>query len=213
MRNVAAELAQRLLHIKAIKLNPKAPFTWASGLRSPIYCDNRIVLSYPDHRRFVIQAFAEQAASFAAADIIAGVATAGIAHGALLAEQLDKPFIYVRSKAKGHGRQNQIEGELQAGARVLVIEDLISTGGSCLKAVEALREAGAQISGVLAIFTYGLPKATQAFTAAKVPYATLTNYETLLQVAIEHQYIDQAEQQTLSVWSEDPAAWSATWQA
>lgn len=210
MSTTAEDVAQRLLQIKAIKLSPQTPFTWASGLRSPIYCDNRVVLSYPEHRRSVIESFAKEAKVFEPFDVVAGVATAGIAHGALLAEKLGLPFIYVRSKAKEHGRQNQIEGELKAGARVLVIEDLISTGGSCLKAVDALKEAGATICGVLAIFTYVLPKAEEAFAEAKIPYATLSNYNTMIEVAVANNYVDSEQLETLRNWRKDPAAWSAT---
>ena len=147
--NIANEVAEKLLQINAVKLNPQNPFTWASGIKSPIYCDNRLVLSFPAVRTFVIRAFADKAAQFEPFDIVAGVATAGIPHGALLADRLEKPFIYVREKAKSHGRQNQIEGNITEGARILLIEDLISTGGSSLKAVETLREAGCVVVGVL----------------------------------------------------------------
>ncbi|MCB9293617.1 MAG: orotate phosphoribosyltransferase [Lewinellaceae bacterium] len=205
--NIASEVARRLLQINAIKLSPQNPFTWASGLRSPIYCDNRIVLSYPGIRRFIIDSFAQKAEAFKPFDTIAGVATAGIAHGALLAEQLALPFVYVRSKPKGHGRQNQVEGELRPGARALVIEDLISTGGSCLKAVEALREAGCQVSGVLAIFTYGFDEAAAAFRAAGCPFDTLSSYPVLLEEALREKYIGADELATLREWREDPGGW------
>ncbi|MCO6493376.1 MAG: orotate phosphoribosyltransferase [Phaeodactylibacter sp.] len=205
--NIASEVARRLLQINAIKLSPQNPFTWASGLRSPIYCDNRIVLSYPGIRRFIIDSFAQKAEAFKPFDTIAGVATAGIAHGALLAEQLALPFVYVRSKPKGHGRQNQVEGELRPGARALVIEDLISTGGSCLKAVEALREAGCQVSGVLAIFTYGFDEAAAAFRAAGCPFDTLSSYPVLLEEALREKYIGANELATLREWREDPGGW------
>ena len=163
---IASEVAQNLLQANAIKLSPQAPFTWASGLKSPIYCDNRITLSYPDIRTSIIKAFQEKAKNFQDFDTVAGVATAGIPHGALLAQALNLPFIYVRSKAKGHGRQNQIEGKISGNEKVLVIEDLISTGGSCLQAVDALQQEGCQVVGVLAIFTYGFQKAVDAFAAA-----------------------------------------------
>ncbi len=211
--NTAAEVAKRLLQINAIKLSPQKPFTWASGLKSPIYCDNRIVLSYPGIRKFIIDSFAQKAEAFRPFDTIAGVATAGIAHGALLAERLSLPFIYVRSKPKGHGRQNQIEGELQPGAQVLVIEDLISTGGSCLKAVEALREAGSRPSGVLAIFTYGFDAAESAFKEAEVPFDTLSAYPALIQEARRAGRIGEAELQTLKEWRRDPRAWSQKWES
>ena len=205
--NIAAEVARRLLQINAIKLSPQNPFTWASGIKSPIYCDNRIVLSYPGIRRFIIDSFAQKAEAFKPFDTIAGVATAGIAHGALLAEQLAMPFVYVRSKPKGHGRQNQIEGELRPGATVLVIEDLISTGGSCLKAVEALREAGSEVAGVLAIFTYGFDEAEAAFKEAGCPFDTLSSYPVLLEEAVREHYIDNEELATLRAWRKGPGAW------
>lgn len=205
--NIASEVAKRLLQINAIKLSPQNPFTWASGIKSPIYCDNRIVLSYPGIRRFIIDSFAQKAEAFKPFDTIAGVATAGIAHGALLAEQLALPFIYVRSKPKGHGRQNQVEGELRPGARILVIEDLISTGGSCLKAVEALRETGCDVSGVLAIFTYGLEEASAAFEKAGCSFDTLSSYPVLLEEALQENLIGQEEMKTLKEWREDPGRW------
>jgi len=203
------QVAEWLLQINAIKLSPQNPFTWASGLQSPIYCDNRITLSYPAIRKQLVQAFAEKAAQFSDFDSVAGVATAGIPHGALLAHQLDKPFLYIRSKAKAHGRQNQIEGKLEAGEKVLVIEDLISTGGSSLQAVETVRAAGAEIVGVLAIFSYGFAKAEEAFQAADCPFATLTTYPVLLEAAVEQQYITDADQVILQEWRTDPRAWSA----
>ncbi|MEM9918255.1 MAG: orotate phosphoribosyltransferase [Bacteroidota bacterium] len=206
---IAAEVAQKLLQIKAIKLSPQNPFTWASGLKSPIYCDNRIVLSHPDIRRIVLEGLIEISEAFRPFDVIAGVATAGIAHGALLANALNLPFIYVRNKAKGHGRQNQIEGEIQGGERVLVVEDLISTGGSCLQAVEALREARTNVCGVMAIFTYGFERAEKAFEEANCPYTTLTNYHTLIQEAVESQYINESDLLSLGTWRKDPANWSA----
>lgn len=206
--SVAADIAKSLLQINAIKLNPQKPFTWASGLRSPIYCDNRIALSYPSIRKRIIHAFAEKAAQFNTFDAIAGVATAGIAHGALLANELDKPFAYVRPKPKGHGRQNQIEGYLEQGARVLVIEDLISTGGSCLKAVDVLKDTGCEVVGVLAIFTYGFEQSVQAFANANCPFDTLSNYDTLLDAALSANYITEAQSKTLSEWSANPKGWS-----
>ncbi|MCB0568113.1 MAG: orotate phosphoribosyltransferase [Phaeodactylibacter sp.] len=207
--NIAAEVAKRLLQINAIKLSPQKPFTWASGLRSPIYCDNRVVLSYPGIRRFIIDSFASKAEAFQPFGLVAGVATAGIAHGVLLAEQLSLPFVYVRDKAKGHGRQNQIEGEVKAGARVLVIEDLISTGGSCLKAVDALREAGCEVAGVLAIFSYGFQQATEAFQAAHCPFDTLSHYDALIEVALAENKIGAEAMEALRQWRLGPQAWSA----
>ena len=160
--DIAEEVARKLLEIKAVKLNPQDPFTWASGMLSPIYCDNRVALSYPEVRTFLKNSMATASRAFGDFDVVAGVATAGIPHGALLADVLEKPFIYVRSSAKDHGRRNKIEGALQAGQRVLVIEDLISTGGSCLAATDAVQDAGGVVAGVLAIFQYGFPKAETA---------------------------------------------------
>lgn len=193
----AREIARHLLQIKAIKLSPQAPFTWASGIESPIYCDNRMILSFPKVRNDVKSALAASAGNFAAFDVVAGVATAGIAHGMLLADALGKPFIYVRDKAKGHGRQNRIEGALPTGKRVLVVEDLISTGGSSLRAVEALREADAEVIGCLAIFTYGFERAAKAFEEAEVPLRTLSNYEIMSEEALESGYITRADLDTL----------------
>lgn len=206
--SIAAEIAGKLLQIKAIKLSPQMPFTWASGLRSPIYCDNRTVLSFPAVRSLVIERMVEKAAAFAAFDVVAGVATAGVPHGVLVADRMQLPFVYVREKAKAHGRQNQIEGDLQAGARVLVIEDLISTGGSSLKAVEALREAGAVVSGVLAIFSYQFPEARQRFELAQCPLDTLSHYDALLEQAISMEYIQPEALDMLREWKLSPAAWS-----
>lgn len=201
-------VARHLLQIKAIKLNPQNPFTWASGRRSPIYCDNRVVLSHPAVRSYVLDQLVAASQTFEPFDGIAGVATAGIAHGALLADRLGLPFIYIRSKAKAHGRQNQIEGELQPGASYLVIEDLISTGGSSLQAVQALRAATGQVAGVLALFTYGFPEAEQAFLTNSCSLQTLSSYPILLEEAVQAGYIDSSEQVTLARWRQDPIAWS-----
>jgi orotate phosphoribosyltransferase len=206
MPTLSSTVAANLLQINAVKLSPQNPFTWASGIKSPIYCDNRLILSYPDVRTFIIESFVEKSKSFTF-DIVAGVATAGIPHGALLADRLHKPFIYVREKAKSHGRQNQIEGILTEGAKVLVIEDLISTGGSSLKAVEAVREAGGEVAGILAIFTYGFDKAKQLFNASDCPFETLTDYDTLLLQAIEHNYIAADALDTLKMWRQNPETW------
>lgn len=203
------EVARKLLEIKAVKLSPQAPFTWASGLLSPIYCDNRVALSHPEVRTFLKNCLAEKSTAFGAFDVVAGVATAGIPHGVLLADVLEKPFVYVRSSAKDHGRRNQIEGELAPGQRVLVVEDLISTGGSCLLAVDALREAGAEVVGVLAIFQYGFSKADTAFAEKKVAFKTLTNYDTLAQEAARTGYVSTADLDTLKKWRENPDAWGA----
>lgn len=206
--STAAEVARRLMQINAIKLNPQNPFTWASGLRSPIYCDNRLALSHPKLRSFLIDCFVEKAAGFGSIEGIAGVATAGIPHGALLADRLGLPFIYVRSKPKGHGRQNMIEGEMPSRSKLLVIEDLISTGGSCLAAVEALREAKFETAGVMAIFTYGFPQAQAAFEAAACPFDTLSSYPVLLEEAKNQKYITSDQIKTLQEWQQDPKAWS-----
>ena len=204
---IASGTAERLLQINAIKLSPQNPFTWASGILSPIYCDNRIILSYPAIRRFIIQNMVVRSKEFDGFTAIAGVATAGIAHGALLANELDLPFAYVRSKAKAHGRQNLIEGELPKDAKVLVVEDLISTGGSSMKAVEALRENGHNVIGVLAIFSYGLQSAIDVFEKGNCPFKTLSNYDVLLERALETKYIEQNDLQTLKEWKKNPTNW------
>jgi orotate phosphoribosyltransferase len=204
----ALKVAEFLLQIKAVKLNPKDPFTWASGIKSPIYCDNRVTLSYPQIRTFIRQAFAEAILeSFGKPDVIAGVATGGIAQGALVAEELGLPFIYVRSSAKGHGMGNLIEGYFEKGQRVVVIEDLISTGGSSLKAVEALRGAGLEVKGLLAIFSYGFDVATQNFNEAHCPYITLSNYDILLQKALSDNVLSEADLSSLQAWRTNPKEW------
>ncbi len=208
MSTVALGIAKKLLQISAVKLQPKNPFTWASGLKSPIYCDNRILLSYPEIRKEVKNAMKDKLFAFGAFDVVAGVATAGIPHGALLADMIDKPFIYVRSKSKGHGRQNQIEGELKSGSKILVIEDLISTGKSSIAACDALIEAGGNVIGVMAIFTYGFQKAYDIFTDRSIPMDTLTNYESLLSEALSSGYINEEEKQILDSWNNDPVQWS-----
>jgi orotate phosphoribosyltransferase len=201
------EIAKSLLQINAVKLSPQNPFTWASGIKSPIYCDNRITLSFPAVRNLIINGFVEKSKAFEPFDIVAGVATAGIPHGALLADRLEKPFIYVREKAKSHGRQNQIEGLISEGCRVLVIEDLISTGGSSLKAVETLREAGCVVVGILAIFSYSFEKATTVFKEANCSFDTLSDYDTLIAQAIDNQYVMPEELATLSAWRLSPETW------
>ena len=201
------EIASRLLQINAIKLSPQNPFTWASGIKSPIYCDNRIVLSYPETRSFVIDAFEKVSGEFDAFDAISGVATAGIAHGALLANQMNKPFSYVRSKPKEHGRKNQIEGLVQKGQKTLVVEDLISTGGSSLKAVEALREAGAIVVGIIAIFQYNFKAAADRFEDANCPFVTLSDYEALVSLARSKSMFSDEQLNLLESWHLDPHAW------
>lgn len=210
--SIATEVAKSLLQIKAIKLSPQTPFTWASGLKSPIYCDNRTLLSYPAIRDSVVEGLVEKSRLFPPFDVVAGVATAGIPHGALLADRLKLPFVYVRAKAKDHGRQNLIEGELKAGQRVLVIEDLISTGGSSLQAVDALREESSIVVGVLAIFSYEFESAKSAFQQANCPLETLSNYSTMTQVALESAYVGPEDQETLRQWRQDPKQWSAQWE-
>ncbi len=202
-------VARHLLDIQAVKLRPNDPFTWASGLMSPIYCDNRVALSHPAVRTYLKQALAQQSKNFPGFDVVAGVATAGIPHGVLLADALELPFIYVRGSAKEHGRRNLIEGELEPGQRVLVIEDLISTGGSCLVAVDALRSAGAEVVGVLAIFQYGFAKADAAFAEKKVAFQTLTNYDVLIQEAARSGYVSAGDLLTLQKWRENPDGWGA----
>ena len=208
MPSVSSDIAKDLLQIKAIKLSPKSPFTWASGIKSPIYCDNRLLLSYPSIRNKVTDAFVGLSRQFAPFNCIAGVATAGIAHGALLAQTTKQPFIYVRSKAKGHGRQNLIEGELRPQSKVLVVEDLISTGGSAIQAVEALRAEGADVVGVIAIFSYGFDQTTAAFEAANCKFATLSNYEALVEEAYLSKYIQEEDKATLTAWRRNPMSWS-----
>lgn len=202
------KIAQTLLQIKAIKLSPANPFTWASGWRSPIYCDNRKTLSYPQARHEIAVAFAEIIRTkYPQAEVVAGVATGAIACGVLAAEELGKPFIYVRSAPKDHGMANQVEGHFEPGAKVVVVEDLISTGGSSLKAVEALRAAGCEVLGMVAIFTYGFPAAEANFEKAGIQLDTLSNYNTLIELAQEEGYIKPEEMETLREWRRAPDVW------
>lgn len=204
----ALKVAEFLLQIKAVKLNPKSPFTWASGIKSPIYCDNRVTLSYPAIRTFIRQAYAESILEhFGKPDVIAGVATGGIAQGALVAQELGLPFIYVRSSAKSHGMGNQVEGYFEKGQKVVVIEDLISTGGSSLVAVEALREAGLEVKGLVAIFTYGFDMAVENFAKAECPFTTLSNYDFLLKKAVADNFISASDVQSLQDWRSNPKEW------
>lgn len=210
MKKVETEFAARLLEVQAVKVQPDAPFTWASGWKSPFYCDNRKTLSYPELRTFVKDNLTELVkANFGAADAVAGVATGAIAQGALVADALELPFCYVRSKAKDHGMGNLIEGTLPEGSKVVVVEDLISTGGSSLKAVEALRAAGFEVVGMVAAYTYGFPIAEQAFKEAGVKLVTLTNYEAVVATATEVGYITEDQHATLDEWRKDPAHWMA----
>jgi len=208
-KDTAQKTAELLLQINAIKLNPKNPFTWASGWKSPIYCDNRITLSFPPIRNYIREEFSKNLEKqFGKPDVIAGVATGAIGIGMLVAEYMGLPFVYVRPEAKKHGRQNQIEGFLQKGQNVVVVEDLISTGNSSLMAVEALKEAGANVKGMVAIFTYGFDVATENFKKANVDLLTLSNYENLLDLAVAKKYITEEEQETLKVWSKSPSTWN-----
>lgn len=204
----ALKIAEFLLQIKAIKLEPNKPFIWASGWKSPIYCDNRVTLSYPKVRTYIRQEFVKIITEkFGKPDVIAGVATGGIAQGALVAEELGLPFVYVRSEAKKHGLTNMIEGIVEKGQSVVVIEDLVSTGGSSLKAVEALRGAGCEVKGMAAIFTYGFKTATDNFKKAKCKLITLSDYETLIQQAFQSNYVTEKDLKSLAQWREDPSIW------
>lgn len=205
--NISIELAEKLLKINAIKLSPKNPFTWASGMRSPIYCDNRITLSHPEVRDLIKNAFAQECEKLGKLDVIIGVATAGIPHGALLADVLGLPFAYVRSKAKAHGRQNQIEGEILEGQNALVIEDLISTGGSALQAVDIIREAKVNVVAVGAIFDYGFDLSKKNFNTKNCAYFSLSNYVTLLEKAEGINFISPSEKIILNDWNQDPKSW------
>lgn len=207
-KDTAKKTAELLLQINAIKLNPENPFTWASGWRSPIYCDNRIILSYPAIRNYMREQMGKQLeALYGKPDIIAGVATGAIGIGMLVAEYLGLPFIYVRPEAKAHGRQNQIEGKLEANQNVVVIEDLISTGKSSLHAVEALRNSGANVKGMLAVFTYGFAQANENFKEKNVELHTLSDYDYLIQQATETNYLKEDQFKTLMEWRANPATW------
>lgn len=204
----AAKIAEYLLQIKAIKLQPKDPFTWSSGWKSPIYCDNRKTLSYPKIRTFIRQGFSKAVLEeYGKPDMIAGVATGGIAIGALVAQELGVPFIYVRSSSKGHGLENMIEGDYSVGSNVVVIEDLISTGGSSLKAVEALRAADLNVKGVLAIFNYGFDTATKAFEAANCQLNVLSNYEVMIKIALKQGTVTETDMASLRDWRVSPDTW------
>jgi orotate phosphoribosyltransferase len=208
MENSAKKIAEYLLQIKAIKLQPSNPFTWASGWKSPIYCDNRKTLSFPEVRSYIRDSFAALISKlYPGAEMIAGVATGAISHGALAADKLELPFIYVRSGAKEHGLGNQIEGYYQEGQKVVVIEDLISTGSSSLNAVKALREAGCEVLGMVAIFTYEFKKASDGFATEKCILHTLCNYSTLIETAVNTGYITENDVETLKKWRIDPANW------
>ncbi|MFD1552339.1 orotate phosphoribosyltransferase [Putridiphycobacter roseus] len=209
-KDKALKVAEFLLQIKAVKLQPQNPFTWSSGWQSPIYCDNRKILSHPKVRTYIRQVFVETIIEkYGKPDVIAGVATGGIAIGALIAEEMGLPFIYVRSSAKAHGMQNQIEGDYSAGQQVIVIEDLISTGGSSLKAVDALRAADMTIKGLVAVFTYNFQQAIDNFKAANCDYTVLTDYEHLINQAIAENYITVNDKDSLTEWRLNPEKWKA----
>ncbi|MGM0212777.1 orotate phosphoribosyltransferase [Enterococcus sp. AZ109] len=208
MRTVAENIAKDLLNIEAVFLSPDEPFTWASGIKSPIYCDNRITMSYPEVRREIAKGLAEEIkANYPDVEVIAGTATAGIPHAAWVAELLDLPMVYIRSKAKDHGKGNQIEGRITEGQKMVVIEDLISTGGSVLEAAAAAKKEGADVLGVAAIFTYELDKGVEKFKAADMPLLTLTNYSTLIEIALEEKYINEQQLALLKEWRQDPENW------
>lgn len=208
MRNLEKLFAEKLLKIKAVKIQPANPFTWASGWKSPFYCDNRKTLSYPSLRNFVkIEITRLILERFGQVDAIAGVATGAIPQGALVADALNLPFVYVRSTPKDHGLENLIEGELKPGSKVVIIEDLVSTGGSSLKAVQAVRNFGCDVAGMVAIFTYGFPVAEAAFKEAKVTLTTLSNYDAVLEEAVRTHYIDESEIAVLQEWRKDPSNW------
>lgn len=208
-KSVANKTASLLLQIKAIKLNLQTPFTWASGWNSPIYCDNRLTLSYPEIRTYIKEQLGEIVKKkFLECDCIAGVATAGIAHGALLADALDLPFIYVRSAPKSHGLTNMIEGKVISGQKIIVVEDLISTGGSSLNVVNALRAVDCKVLGLLALFTYGFDVAENNFLNAECPFYTLTDYDVLIRKAVDHGFAEKSDIESLSAWRMKPDEWS-----
>jgi len=211
-KDIAKKTAELLLQINAIKLQPNNPFTWASGWKSPIYCDNRVVLSYPQIRNYVRETLARQIEElYGKPDVIAGVATGAIGIGALVADYLNLPFVYVRPEAKKHGRQNQVEGYLEKGQTVVVVEDLISTGKSSLNAVKALQKAEANIKGMVAIFSYGFDVANKNFSKTEIDLHTLGNYESLLEQALDTRYINQEQQDILALWNANPSEWNANW--
>jgi len=208
MNDSANKIAAYLLKIKAIKLQPTEPFTWASGWKSPIYCDNRKTLSYPEVRRYIRDSFAEKiSALYPGVDLIAGVATGAIAHGMLVADKMELPFVYVRSTPKEHGLGNQIEGFFRPGQKVVVVEDLISTGGSSLNAVQALRDSGCEVLGMVAIFTYQFQKSVDAFAAMDCKLDTLCDYSVLLEAAVKEGYVGKSDLDTLGEWRKSPSTW------
>ncbi|MDE5413029.1 orotate phosphoribosyltransferase [Alkalihalobacterium chitinilyticum] len=201
------QIATHLLDINAVYLRPNDPFTWSSGMKSPIYCDNRLTLSYPVIRKDIANGLKQLIEeNYADVDVIAGTATAGIPHAAWVSDLMEKPMAYIRSKAKGHGKGNQIEGKIEAGDKVVIVEDLISTGGSVITAAEAVREVGGIVVGVVAIFTYGLEKGITQLEEAKLPFQVLTDYETLLQVSLERKDINEEEVSKLKQWRQNPSS-------
>ncbi|WP_236974862.1 orotate phosphoribosyltransferase [Membranihabitans maritimus] len=201
------EIAEILLELEAIKLNVNNPFTWASGIQSPIYCDNRMTLSHPEERSFIAKSLVDMIGQWGEADIIAGVATAGIPYAALVAHIIEKPLIYVRSKAKGHGRKNLIEGDYKPGSTVIVIEDLISTGGSSISAAQNLQDEGLIVAGIASIFSYELKSAQENFDKSGIKYLSLSNYKAMLEKAREMKYINESEWESLQEWNQDPENW------
>jgi len=213
LNQLPKQIAAHLLRIGAVALRPNDPFTWSSGLRSPIYCDNRLTMSYPDVREIIAEGFAAVIRErFPACEAVAGIATGGIPHAAWVADRLKLPMLYVRDKAKGHGKTNQIEGHYKQGQKVVLIEDLVSTGGSSLKAAVAVREAGCEVLGTVAIFTYEFPQAQAAFAEQQIPLYTLSSYSALLETAVAEGSIAEADRAQLSAWKDDPQAFSARFQ-
>ena len=210
MESKPKEIAEILLELKAVKLSPREPFTWASGIQSPIYCDNRITLSHPEERNFMARSLMGLVTNWDEIDVIAGVATAGIPYASILAHMTEKPLIYVRSSNKKHGRQNVIEGSYKPGQRIIVVEDLISTGGSVLEAVSQLRKADLEVAGVIAIFTYQLAEADMRFKESGVTFSTLSNYSTLIQQAVDMNYISDDDMEILKKWNQSPKTWQPT---
>ncbi len=203
--SIEKTVAKNLLDIKAVSLQPNDPFTWARGIKSPIYCDNRLVLSFPEKRSVVVQGFVELIQKeYSEAEVIVGTATAGIPWGAMVADKMEKPFGYVRSSNKTHGKGNKIEGKIEKGAKVVVVEDLISTGGSVKDVILSLREAGAEVLGVVAIFTYLLPASSELFDSIACSFKTLSNYDVLIDVALENAYIKENDLEKLKAWKKDP---------
>ena len=208
MQDIHVEVTKKLVQINTIKIQPSNPFTWASGWKAPIYCDNRKILSYPDARTFIRDQFVNLIREkYPEAEVIAGVATGAIAHGMLVAQELGLPFIYVRAKPKDHGLENLIEGDLKAGQKVVIIEDLVSTGVSSLKAAEAISNFGGDVLGMMAIFTYNLPIAKENFEEAGIELTTLSRYKTLIEVALESGEVKQSQVESLNQWRQDPANW------